>query len=260
MKSSKNIVYMTGISRMNQLPNLKPGEILITAEDNRLLGDEDVMPYMNQFHKDGWITETTTESGYRYCPGGLDMMHAGVTIPLWADLRVRLHPNGIDIQSEFNVDNKNPDSCLGRIHHFEKKQTGDCPFTSRRDSAVSEGQYLKLANPFSFMTPKGYSSILTGSLLHPRPEFDVIPGVVNTDYYHTVNIIINVLTDKEFYIPQGTPIAQMTFFKRSDNVSKMYVGDEAVSRLISERGFGGPIPLLPNWRRGKYRKEQRKWD
>ena len=259
MKSSKNVVYLDGISRVNQLPKLKPGEILITAEDNRLLGDEDVMPYMNKFSKNGWITETTLENGYRYCPGGIDMMHTGITIPLWADLRVRPHPNGIDIQSEFNVDRKNA-QIMGSIHHFEKRQTGDCPFTERRNPSVGEGQYIKLGNPFCFMTPKGYSSIVTGSLLNPRPEFDVIPGVVNTDYYHTVNIIINVLTDKEFYIPQGTPIAQMTFFKRSDNVSKMHVGDDKVFKLIYERGFGGPIPLLPTWRRGKYRKEQRKWD
>lgn len=260
MKSSKNIVYITGVSRMNQMPDLKPGEILITAEDNRLLGDPDVMPYINQFYKDGWVTETTTDNGYRYCPGAQDIMHAGVTIPLWADLRVRPHPNGIDIQSEFNADRKNPNKRMGSIDHFEKKQTGDCPFTKKRDLGVSEGQYLKLANPFCFMTPKGYSSILTGSLLNPRPEFDVIPGIVNTDYYHTLNVILNVLTDKEFYIPQGTPIAQITFFKRSDNVSKMYVGDEEVYGLISERGFGGPMPLLSGWRRGKYRKEQRKWD
>jgi dUTPase len=110
------------------------------------------------------------------------------------------------------------------------------------------------------MTPRGYSSIITGSLMNPRPEFDIIPGIVNTDYYHTLNVIMNVLTDKEFYISQGTPIAQVTFFKRSDNVSKMYVGGDSVFRTISTRGFGGPLAPLEDWRRGKYRREQRKWD
>lgn len=258
--SKRNIDYVSNVTRMSQVPNLKPGELLIMPESNFMI-DSDIVPYANFNTKTPWIVniDKDTKGSYRSCPGGTDLMQLGVTIPLWADLHIRPSMDGKMIDAQFNIEQEHPGQYAGLIDHFAYHQTGECPFTQRRNGKIQQAQYLKLVNPFMFKTPKGYSTLITGSPLNPRPEFDIIPGVVNTDYYHTCNVVVNVLTDKEFTIERGTPIANLFVFKRNENTKRLYFGDESVFELHRRLGFGG-VWRLGKWKRGKYKKEQRVWD
>ena len=188
-----------------------------------------------------------------------NVAETGITIPLWADLRVRPSLDGHYFEAEFNVQQPHPNARAGKIEPFGFNQTGACPFTERRDKSVQGANYLKLVSPWNVRTAKGYSVMITSSLVNPRPEFDVVAGVVNTDYYHTVNVVLNVLTDRPFYIAQGTPIAQLIIFKRKDNANSLIFGDEGLFHAHEGLGFGGP--WVPSFKRkGKYRREQRRWD
>ena len=258
--SRSNVKHVTNVSRMGQVPKLKVGEMLIMAEDDYML-DSEIVPYTNKNNKTKWVMNIPPETrgSYRSCPGGTDLMQLGITIPLWADLHIRPSIHNGAVEAEFNISRERDNQLAGMIDPFMFDQTGPCPFTERRNPKVGKAQYLKLVNPFMFKTPRGYSTLITGSMLNPQPEFDIIPGVVNTDYYHTCNVVVNVLTDKEFIIERGTPIAQMIVFKRKDNIKTLYMGDHTVTHLHRRLGFGG-VWQLGKWKRAKYKKEQYKWD
>lgn len=75
--------------------------------------------------------------------------------------------------------------------------------------------YPKFINPWSIKTPKGYSVLITQPF-HRESPFTIMPGVVDTDTYTAPINFPFVLNDVTFegLIPAGTPIAQVTPFKR----------------------------------------------
>ena len=259
MKFSKDSKLISNVVRLRDIPKPKPGEILIMPESNKML-DSDIIPYTNVNNRVDWVANIPkTEGSYRSCPGGTDLMAFGLTIPMWADFRCRPSVDGTSLHAEFAIGSMLENQYAGRIDPFQYTQTFQCPYTEVREKSIEKVEYLKLVNPFLFRTAKGYSTIITGSLLNPSPEFDVIPGIVNTDYYHTLNIVINVKQNKEFYISKGTPIAQLIVVKRSENIKSIILGDESVFKLHKDLGFGS-VWSPGSWRRGKYKKEQYKWD
>ena len=260
MKSSKDkgISFISGNSPRD-VPKLKPNEVLFMPERNGMVVTDVTRPILNRNFKEWWTHRLDEDKNLKYCPGVSDVAETGITIPLWADLRVRPSLDGHYFDAEFNVTQPDPNGRAGKIEPFGFNQTGACPFTERRDKSVQGANYLKLVSPWNVRTAKGYSIMITSSLVNPRPEFDVVAGVVNTDYYHTVNVVLNVLTDKPFHIAQGTPIAQLIIFKRKDNANSLIFGDEGLFHAHEGLGFGGP--WVPSFKRkGKYRREQRRWD
>ena len=87
----------------------------------------------------------------------------------------------------------------------------------------------------------------------PR-EWSLMPGVVNTDYYHTMNWVINIYTDEEFVIPTGWPIAQMMTFPR--NHQNIDFGQPKISNWLINLGMNSPV-AIPSDRSGTYRGEQK---
>lgn len=255
---NKKKKFIKDVSRISEIPNIEPGQIIVAVENNRML-DSTIMPYSNRNSKVPWIADYDNGPGaIKTCPGTTDLANLGVTFPLWADFRCRMGPSG-NLEYELNiVTEQYPSQVAGLIQEFTFGQTGPCPWTELRDKSIEQSGYLKLVSPYYIKTPKGYSVLITGHPMYPRKEFVVVPGIVNTDSYHTVNVVLNVLTPNEFYVAQGTPIAQVIVFKRSDNVKEIIEGDESVHALLGQRGFGGP--WVPRWRKGKYKREQRRWD
>lgn len=254
---NKREKFISGIKRYGDIPKLKPNQILIVPESD-FMHDSDVFPYVNAVNRVEWVTKHVGDGSIRTCPGTTDLMQTGITIPLWADLRIRQGLNGM-LEAEFNIGESFEHKRAGKIEPFDYEQTGSCPYTDKRDKSLEKAQYLKLVSPYMIKTARGYSSMITDVMVSPSVEFEVIPGIVNTDYYHTVNVVLNIKVNKEIYIPRGTPIAQIIVLKRNDNIKEMLVGDESVFELMRRRGFGGP--WLPGaWRRGKYKKEQYAWD
>ena len=73
----------------------------------------------------------------------------------------------------------------------------------------------KWQNYFNIKTPRGYSTLFT----HPHNRFDLpfytLSGVVDTDKYDlSVHFPFFIKKDFTGVIKAGTPVAQMTFFKR----------------------------------------------
>ena len=83
----------------------------------------------------------------------------------------------------------------------------------------------KWINPWSIKTPLGYSTLFTAPF-HRKNIFTALTGIVDTDKYDAPVNIIFVLTNPNFegLVPAGTPIAQVTPFKR--NSWEMKIGNQ----------------------------------
>jgi hypothetical protein len=143
-----------------------------------------------------------------------------------------------------------------QIDSFGFEASGEkCPFNA--DRGLPESNQVKIVNPWCIKTAPGWSCVLLPYLYEPSPDWTLLPGVVNTDYYHSMNWVINVYTDKEFVLPIGTPIGQFFTFPR--NNQKIIWGDGKIGRWMANVGLESPMGV-PADRSGAYRKEQRESD
>jgi len=115
--------------------------------------------------------------------------------------------------------------------YFEWRAGGDLISTHGKEQIAPEqipdgfsDQPLKFNNLWQIVTPKGYSSLFTHPFNREDLPFRTISGIVDTDTYKSViNFPFVIKKDFEGVIPAGTPIVQITPFKRE--VWKMEIGD-----------------------------------
>ena len=101
---------------------------------------------------------------------------------------------------------------------------------------------------------------MTLPLLHePNENYDVVPGLVHTDFYNQIHVVLNIKTDKEFTISAGTPLQQLIPINRNDNTKKIIFGNESMFKFVRNSGLGDAyIPSEKS--RVYYRKKQKDLD
>ena len=72
--------FVTDVKRLSDLPELKPGQLIIAVEDNRMLDDETIMPFLNRSSKVPWIWDYHGSGAIKTCPGTTDLAQLGMTI------------------------------------------------------------------------------------------------------------------------------------------------------------------------------------
>lgn len=218
---------------LKKTKKLQPGEIRFTPMDNRLM---EMPPFINTVtNSPSWFKRIGKSQGsLRACAGTIDLLSAGATLPMWTNYYFRLDPTGKDW--EMASDDMSPEANINRVSAFSHGSTGSCPITSVR--AVETGSYPKLVNPWRIETAPGWSSLIVPIYWEPNLNYDVVPAIVHTDFYHTANIVLNIKTDLEFMIKFGTPMVQIIPFKRSGDFEKIYFRDESDFKYVATRGFG----------------------
>lgn len=85
----------------------------------------------------------------------------------------------------------------------------------------------KFVNPWSIVTPPGYSVLCIPPVNRDDVPVEIFSGIIDTDKFHVAGNFPFLLTDSSFtgMIPAGTPIAQVIPFKRDS--FEMRIGDEA---------------------------------
>jgi len=220
-------------SRYRELrKSVKPGEVLIVPMDNRLL--EDAIPYVAGGKNIPPWYKMSPKDGIRKCVGVNDYLNLGFILPAWTN--VSFSPNhqygGWDAdlaQMQWAADEF-------RSEPFPLSTTGTCPMTSVRK--IEQAPYPKLVNPFAFITAPGWSLLVTGIPYEPNANFDVVPAIVNTDYYHHMNIVLNLKSDQPFSIQYGEPLAHFIPFKRDTDIETLRFADESDYKYIISRGMG----------------------
>ena len=202
MNRLKKIKYIKA-EFFSDLPKVRKNEMLIVPKDNRLW---ECGPYTNNNHKpEWWMSQDKTAGSIRRCHGTTDFISHGITLPMWTNVDVRPNPNHTDF--EIRVDQMpfaepNSPSAFD-IQGFPATSTKECPFSSGR---IINGYYPKLVTPWEIKTAPGYSTLVLPTILEPNPNYTVMPGLIHTDYYHTINIVLVINTDQPFKIDIGTPM------------------------------------------------------
>jgi hypothetical protein len=151
-------------------------------------------------------------STIKYCPGIFDFTNYGYIIPAWQDFRFWVDDDGqIEIQEPITM------QPINNINAHIQEQIDTCPILD--DSA----QYiLKLTSPWLISTPKGTSLIICKPFYHYSNDFDICPGVLDSDMEsllpnNTINAMIRFnVKNKEIYIKAGQPLIQLIPFKRTN--------------------------------------------
>ena len=74
---------------------------------------------------------------------------------------------------------------------------------------------IKIVSPWRIKTPPGFSTLVMGCPYTFNPSFEVLPGIINTDYYTTFNLFI-LMKHKgaKFQIPFGEKLCTWLPFPR----------------------------------------------
>jgi len=165
------------------------------------------------------------------CPAIVDMMTEGFVIPMWADFLIQrgFPPNmgGEEILEWDNRDFKYGASFHenNQIYNWElEKHTYKHP--------------LKFHSPWKFFTPKGYSTLFIPYNYDFHTEYQVLPGIVETDKWHEVNFPTLIHQKKDFMIKRGTPFVQAIPFKRSKfKLNMSMVTQEEINAEEARKNF-----------------------
>jgi hypothetical protein len=131
----------------------------------------------------------------------------------------------------------------------------------RKCAGVQDYLNLGYINPYSFVTAKGWSSIISGIPYEPNNNYDVVPAIVHTDYYHHMNVVLNLKGDEPFVIRYGTPLAHVIPFKRSGDIQEIKFADEEYFKYVFARGMSdGPTNSLDGSVGQRYRKNRKNSD
>lgn len=233
-------------------PKPRKNEIVIIPQDNRLM---EIPPYLNQNTLPSWWASLPKSKGsLRRCQGTYDYLNYGFTIPLWTDVHIRPGFNGKEndyMLAQFGEER------IFRIEGFNESQATGCPFGSQAKNQQSG--YPKLVSPWRYFTPKGVSLLALPILHEPNPNYIVMPGMVHTDFYNQIHIVLKILSNEEFIIKAGTPIQHMIPVKRNENIKRIIWGNDSMYKFHKGQGMGkGCLQVDDNSH--LYRKIQREID
>jgi hypothetical protein len=144
------------------------------------------------------------------CPSFVDWFKTGYILPMWADslLNTKGEPSWKSASGNYNWD----------IHHNEQF-LNHIPNNPNNISAV-----FKAECPWFMITPKGYS-VLQLPLFYNFNEWEILPGIIDTDKHHELNQQIIVYGEKEVFIERGTPLVMYIPFKREEHELEIIYAD-----------------------------------
>jgi hypothetical protein len=190
---------------------------------------------MTPYRKDGdnpdgkklIVENRASNATFKKCTPMLDALTSGYIIPLWSDVQVR------QVNGEARI--------TWRVGPDVFEQHGP----TSRSIPAPEGytnQVFKYLNPWIPRTPKGYSIMVTQPFgFHDNP-FYAVPAVIDSDA-SSIEIIPPMWIKEGFegIIEKGTPMIQITPFKRESWTSEFDVYKEGEFEAIQDRNFHSTI-------------------
>lgn len=234
--------------------DIEPGQILLAPRSNRLY-EPSINPLDNSKTWPPWRRDAN--GGFKACQGTSDYLSLGGTFRLPAPVQFRPNPRGDDWEARWDVgsyaEERDPWGPLLAMDHFPYDASGEaCPMNQGR--ALPQSAQIKLVNPWQIKTAPGWSTILLPCIYEGRHNWALLPGIVNTDYYHHMNWVINIYSNEPFTLPVGTPIGQ--FFTYPRDYQQVLFADEKIANLLTNKGMQSPIGI-PGDRKGLYRSHQK---
>ena len=151
------------------------------------------------------------EPTIKYCPGIYDFTNYGYIVPAWQDFQFYVDDNG-EIEWVVPVSMQQ----INNVQTHPKEQVDTCPILDNTASFI-----LKLVSPWLIRNPKGTSLMICKPFYHYSNDFDVCPGVLDSDLDRNSNNSINAMIrfnvrNKVIHIKAGQPLIQLIPFKRTN--------------------------------------------
>ena len=163
---------------------------------------KNVPPFMPNIEGEKKQNERVRET-IKICPSIQDWFSQGYVIPMWCDLHIEVKENGevicIPSDEKFSGGLMPNDAYVSWLPEQQKKH------------AVV---IIKPDCPWRIKTPAGYSCYQFPMWYHFNPDFEVPPGPVWSDEYHTINPQIILKHYGEIKIKRGTPLCVFVPYKR----------------------------------------------
>jgi hypothetical protein len=152
------------------------------------------------------------------CPGFIDFMKRGFVVPLWCDLYVKLEKTENGLYYEW----KTPDPEFNFEIHQQEQFLNHVP----QNAKDTYHMILKTDCPWKVLTTEGYSLLQLPMTYDYSEYFDVLPGIIHSDVYHTINQQMCMKKLGEYIIKKGTPLAMYVPFKREEYDMAMEIENE----------------------------------
>ena len=249
--SKKPEIQLVSPKTFRDIPEVKPGQVFITPCIDLLL-DPSVMPLDNYKNWPQWWKDMGAQEGsLRRCAGTSDYISLGFTVRSWAKMDFRPSADRSFWESKVDISHPHP----FQIQGFNYSQTGSCPVTEVRD--IKEANYIKIVSPWLYKTAPGWSCLFLPPLWEPNSNYTLLPSIVNTDYYHHANVVLNIVGKDSFSIMEGDPLQHVIPIPRSEGLEYLW-GDSRAFEFLDQKGFG--TVFHPHNMKGKYKKTQRVYD
>jgi hypothetical protein len=168
--------------------------------------------------------------GMKACPGITDYLSLGVIIPAWTDMLVRRQ---VDEEGDRYADTT-------ALTTDEVRVTSCAAHSLQMPTEGTASRYaLKLDSPWVVRTPPGWSVLILPLAYGRHHDFEVFPGVVDTDVMHQMHFIGRLNFEGERLIELGTPLLQVIPFERQ-RVDVTATHDADLHAALYGRGQGAP--------------------
>ena len=180
---------------------------------------------------------------FKKCTPMLDALTSGYIFPLWADVQVT------DMKEEVPL-------ITWKIRKYDVFELHGPDSTEMTTPTGYHPRVFKYSNPWIPLLPKGYSYLVTQPFGFRDTPFHAIPAII--DDGTTLDIPFPVWVKKGFngIVERGTPMVQITPFKRESWISNFTHSTDEERHIIMSKGFDGVIKnhyLTNFWKKKEYK-------
>lgn len=174
------------------------------------------------------VRDTLSNASAKKCTPMLDAITSGYIIPLTCDVQVTQVPDGVPL---ITWRSKLP---IFDIHGPSAHKIGAPPGYTP--------YVFKYSNTWIPQTPPGYSVLVTAPFGHRGLPFHAVPAIIDSDK-STLEVLFPVWVKEGFegIVEAGTPIAQITPFKRNNWKSEVTYYEDHEYAKVEEREFNRTI-------------------
>lgn len=151
-----------------------------------------------------WKNSKYDEKSIKRCPSFPQVFSTSYVIPMWCDTEFTRRGNEILWRTPAN-------SFTWTFHTNDQFLDNAPDHVKNKFSIVA-----KAICPWRIKTPKGYSMYQLPAYWHFNKNFTLVPGIIDTDYYHEVNqqVLLSLEDGESFILQRGEPLAIYFPFKR----------------------------------------------
>jgi len=208
-------------------------KVTFFTEVEGLIESSPIVPLMN--HIPQWFKSIKPDldissSTIKRCPSFIDFFKKGYVVNMWCDLYMNVQKTNEGIKFEWRT----PDEQFKFDTHSHEQ------FLDYTPQHIKEkiNFILKPVCPWNVKTEKGYSLYQLPMTYSYNPFFEVLPGIIHSDIYYTINQQFCVMQEGEFIIEKGTPLAAYVPFKREEFDLEMKMIDKELKHdLMVEKRF-----------------------